>query len=131
MSKTVLFYFLGTDNSLAVARNIAERLTDAIVVPMLKGNAEAYIDVDTERIGLIYPIYMNAVPRIVVKFTERLKCLPGHYVFAVATHGGIPGMAGLHLNKVLKEQQIALDAYFDIEMINNTPKGVAPKPLMI
>jgi formate hydrogenlyase subunit 6/NADH:ubiquinone oxidoreductase subunit I/flavodoxin len=130
MSKTVLFYFSGTGNSLAAARSIAEGLTDTIVVPMLKGNAESIIDVDTERIGLIYPIHMNAVPRAVVKFTERLKCLPEHYVFAVATHGGIPGMAGLHLNKVLKEQKIALDAYFEVEMINNTPKGVAPKPLM-
>jgi formate hydrogenlyase subunit 6/NADH:ubiquinone oxidoreductase subunit I/flavodoxin len=130
MSKTVLFYYSGTGNSLAVARNIAGHLTDAIVVPMLKGNAESNIDADTERIGLIYPIYMNAVPRAVVKFTERLRCLPEHYVFAVATHGGIPGMAGLHLNRVLNKQKIALDAYFEVEMINNTPKGVAPKALM-
>lgn len=130
MSKTVLFYFSGTGNSLAVARNIAKRLTDAAVVPMLKGDDETYIDTDTERIGLIYPIYMNAVPRVAAKFIEGLKVVSGRYVFAVATHGGLPGMAGLQLNEVLKKQQIALDAYFEVEMINNTPKGVAPKPLM-
>jgi len=130
MSQTVLFYFTGTGNSLAVARKIAERLTDTIVVPMLKGDAETYLDVETERVGLIYPIHMNAVPFVVVKFIEKLKRLSGQYVFAVATHGGIPGMSGLYLKKVLDKQQITLDAYFEIEMINNTPKGVAPKPLM-
>ena len=130
MSKTVLFYFSGTGNSLAVARNIAKGLTDAIVVPMLKEDAETYIAVDTEWIGLIYPIHMNAVPRAVVKFIEKLRSVSGHYLFAVATHGGIPGMSELYLNEVLKKQQLALDAYFEVELINNTPKGVAPKPLM-
>lgn len=130
MPKTVLFYFSGTGNSLAVARNIAKGLTDAVVVPMLKEDSETCVDVDTERIGLIYPIHMNAVPRAVVRFIEKLKVVSGQYVFAVATHGGIPGAAGLYLNEVLVKQKIALDAYFEIEMINNTPKGVAPKPLM-
>lgn len=130
MSKSVLFYFTGTGNSLAVARKIADRLTDSIVVPMLKGDSNTYIDSDTERIGLIYPIYMNAVPLVVAKFINNIKIIPGYYVFAVATNGGIPGMAGLNLDKVLNEQHINLDAYFELEMVNNTPKGVAPKPLM-
>lgn len=130
MSKNVLFYFSGTGNSLAVARNIAGNLTDALVVPMLKSDAGKSIDTDTERIGLVYPIYMNTVPRAVVKFIKTLRYTPGQYVFAVATHMGLPGKAGLHLGKLLEEQQINLNAYFQVEMINNTPKGVAPKPLM-
>lgn len=39
-------------------------------------------------------------------------------------------MTGLYLNKMLRKQSISLDAYFEIKMINNTPKGVAPKFLM-
>lgn len=90
MSKTVLFYFTGTGNSLAITRKIAEGLTDVNVVPMLKGGVHAFIGKETEKIGLIYPIYMNAVPRVVVKFIEDLKFRSGIYVFAVATHGGSP-----------------------------------------
>lgn len=130
MSKNVLFYFSGTGNSLAAARNIAGHLTETVVVPMLKADAAACIEADTERIGLIYPIYMNAVPREVANFVKGLAAASGKYIFAVATHGGLPGRAGLHLDNILEEQQLALDAYFDVEMINNTPKGVAPKPLM-
>jgi len=130
MSKTVLFYFTGTGNSLAVAKRIADGLSAAIVVPMLKGDAHTYINEETEKIGLIYPIYMNAVPRVVITFIKDLKLISGTYVFAIATHGGIPGMSGLYLDKVLKKYKINLDAYYEIKMINNTPKGVAPKLLM-
>lgn len=130
MPKTVLFYFTGTGNSLAIARSIADRLSDTIVVPMIKRDAHTYISEETEKIGLIYPIYINTVPRVVVTFIKDVKLIPGTYVFAIATHGGNPGMSGLYLDKVLKKCKMNLDSYHEIEMINNTPKGVAPKPLM-
>lgn len=130
MSKTMIFYFSGTGNSLSVARSSAKHLPDATIVPMLKGDAMTHIDKDTERIGLIYPVHMNALPRAVVKFIGGLNLTSEHYVFAVATHGGMPGMAGLHLYYVLKKKRIDLGAYFEVEMIMNTPKGVAPRPLM-
>ncbi|MZQ75503.1 MAG: hypothetical protein GT589_05015 [Peptoclostridium sp.] len=130
MAKTVIFYFTGTGNSLAIAKSIAKNLPDAAVIPMLKVDAMTCIGSDTERVGLVCPVHMNAVPRTVVKFIKTMNLVLGHYVFAVATHAGMPGMAGLHLYNVLKKKQIDLDAYFEVEMIMNTPKGVAPKPLM-
>lgn len=130
MSKTVIFYFTGTGNSLAVARKLAELINDTEIIPLLRKNAEACIDSDTERVGLVYPIYMNAVPRIVAQFIKRLKPLPDCFYFGVATHGGRPGMSGLNLEKHLVGQKIGLDAYYEIDMINNTPKGVAPKKWM-
>lgn len=130
MSKNIVFYFTGTGNSLAVAKAIAEKLPDGVVVPMLSKDALKHIEADAERIGLVFPVYMNAVPKIVVWFIEELKPLSTPYFFAVATHGGAPGMTGLYLNKMLRRQKISLDGYFEIKVINNTPKGVAPKFLM-
>lgn len=130
MPKTVIFYFTGTGNSLAVARSIAKKLPDATIFPMLKGDAMTRIEKDTESVGIVYPVHMNALPRAVVKFIGSLNLESRLYVFAVATHGGMPGMAGLNLYYILKKKRIDLDAYFEVEMIMNTPKGVAPKPLM-
>jgi len=130
MSKNVLFYFSGTGNSLAAARSIAGNLEDPLVVPILKADAAACIEADTERIGLIYPIYMNSVPRAFAGFVKGLTDISDRYVFAVATHGGLPGKAGMHMRKLLEDRNIVLDAYYEVEFINNTPKGVAPKPLM-
>ena len=39
-------------------------------------------------------------------------------------------MAGPYLDRVLNKNRISLDAYYEIKMLNNSPKGVAPKPLM-
>ena len=120
MSKNILFYFTGTGNSLAVAKNITSCLTDAVLAPMLKEDTLDYIDKDTERIGLVFPIHINKVPHIVVKFIEKMKFLSSVYFFAVATHGGAPGMTGVYLNKVLKKQNRDLDGYFEIKMINRS-----------
>lgn len=130
MSKTILFYFTGTGNSLAVARKIANRVENSIVLPMINCNPSDYICEETTMIGLIYPVHMNAVPWRVTEFVKTLKLVENCYLFAVATHGGIPGLAGANLYKLAKDSQLKLDAYFEIEAINNTPKGVAPKPLM-
>jgi len=130
VAKSILFYFTGTGNSLVVAKSIVNDLTDVFLVPMLREDALNYIDKYTESIGLVFPIHMNAVPNVVVKFIERIKLVSSVYFYAVATHGGVPGMSGLYLNKILKKQNIGLDGYFEIKMINNTPKGVAPKFLM-
>jgi len=130
MAKIVIFYFSGTGNSMAAALKLAALLPDAEAAPMLGCDPVALAGGEASVIGLVYPIHMNAVPRTVADFIGRLGPVKGRRVFAVATHGGFPFLAGLHLEKVLKRNKTALDAYYEIQMINNTPKGVAPKPLM-
>jgi ferredoxin len=129
MARNVLFYFTGTGNSLAVARTIAGA-TEAVLVPVLREDALDCIAKDTETVGLVYPVYMNAVPRVVEQLINKMTPMPSVYFYAIATHGGVPGMAGLYLNRVFKKRNMKLDAYFELEMTNNTPKGVAPKFLM-
>lgn len=130
MAKNILFYFTGTGNSLAVAKSIANKLEDTILMPILDPDALSIINQQTERIGLVFPIHINSIPWLLEKFIERMQNLPHIYYFAIATHGGKPGMTELYLNKLFNKQQITLNAYFEIKMINNTPKGIAPKFLM-
>lgn len=130
MSKNILFYFSGTGNSLSVARKLAEILGETAIISMLSNNLDMEIASNIETIGLVYPVYMNATPRVVKDFISGLKLKHDCYIYAIATHGGIPGKAGCHLHRVLKDNSLELNGYFEIEMINNTPKGVAPKFLM-
>jgi flavodoxin len=130
MSKNVLFYFSGTGNSLAVAKSVAKELKETALVPMLSDDALDAISQDTEKIGLIFPIHMKSIPRRVAEFIENLKAPASAYLFVIVTHGGLPGMTGVYVNKLFKNQGTALDGYFEIRIINNTPKGVAPKMLM-
>ncbi|OPL07776.1 MAG: hypothetical protein AVO33_03860 [delta proteobacterium ML8_F1] len=130
MFKTLVYYFSGTGNSMAVAKAIESTLPEAKAISIL--SSESY-EVDytvAEFIGIVFPTYMNAVPKVVVEFIKSFRPVQGAYYFAIATHGGIPGMTGLHLSKILNQQGIHLNAYYEIKMVNNTPKGVAPKFLM-
>lgn len=108
MSKNIVYYFTGTGNSLAIAKFVAGELPEGLAVPMLCKDALKYIDDETERIGVVYPVYMNAVPKVVKQFIETVQSMPSIYYFAVATHGGVPGMSGLYLNKIFRRRNISV-----------------------
>jgi len=130
MSKNVIFYFSGTGNSLAVAQILSKQLGDAIIIPILSTDFSLELLDEVETIGLVYPIHVNAIPRVVKEFIGKLKLRSGCYFYGLATYGVIPGKAGCHLLNVAKDNGIELNGYFEISMINNTPKGVAPKLFM-
>ena len=71
MSKTVIYYFSATGNSLAVARSIANRLGDTQLIHMV--NQDEYkLPVDVEKVGLVFPVYIFGLPLIVMQCIEKL-----------------------------------------------------------
>jgi len=130
MSKNLIFFFSGTGNSLSIALELQNKLGDSSVIPILSIEGDYVVSADIETVGIVYPIYMNAAPYIISEFADRIKIDRNCYVYAIATHGGNPGKAGCHMRKVLEDKGIELKAYFEVCMINNTPKGIAPKFLM-
>ena len=93
----------------------------------------AGIPAPTGHVGLVFPIHMNGVPKPVRRFLEDADFSAVDYFFVVATHGGYPGHVGALINRILTRHSAnlrLLDEYFPLEMINNTPKGVAPRILM-
>lgn len=78
------------------------------------------MDSGIEAIGFVFPVYMTAVPRPVADFICTVSLPPmDRYVFAIATHGGVPGKAGRHLYKLLRARKIGLDTHFQLEMVLN------------
>ena len=70
--ETTIYYFTGTGNSLAVARDICERLGECRVVPIVSLNDEpGPIRPAAERVGIVYPVYFSGVPSIVVEIADE------------------------------------------------------------
>jgi len=163
----VLYTFSGTGNSLAVARYIAASFPDARIVPVLAAVNDPLHRAPRGVIGIIAPVHMNGVPKPVRRFLETVDLSETDYLFAIVTHGGIPGNVGGAINRILIRRSLPsvvppgesdpdlpppalhsaesplpvgdsvrtnvprlLDEFFSVEMINNTPKGVAPRFLM-
>jgi ferredoxin len=128
--KTTLFYFSGTGNSLAVARDLAAALGETEIVRMDRVAVDVPVDLSADRIGFVFPVYMWGLPLIVARFLRRIRDAQDRYYFAVATYGGSPGATLRQAAAVLSENGNTLAAGFAVRMPGNyTPMygAFAPK----
>jgi Pyruvate/2-oxoacid:ferredoxin oxidoreductase delta subunit len=121
--KTLIYWFTGTGNSLAVARKVAAALGDCELasIASLK-DMQGDIVPAAERVGIVCPVYDAGVPRIVAEFVERLSLSRAKYTFAIVTLGGT-GISALHqLNGIVSRKNgRKLDAGFAVKMPGNYP----------
>jgi ferredoxin len=121
--KTILYYFTGTGNSLAVAEGLARRLGDCEVVPVASlAGVSGPISPSADRVGILTPVYFFGLPSLVAVVSGRLELARVKYAFAVATMGGSGGSAALRqLDGILKRGPggRGLDAGFTVRMPGN------------
>ena len=115
---TAIYYFSATGNSLTVAKDLAAALDGAEIIPItraLKNNSEQSFDA----IGIVYPVYMFGLPLIVRDFLKQIKIKQQTYIFAVATLGGLPGLAHTQTKEILRKRGFSLAAGFSVLMPGN------------
>jgi ferredoxin len=115
--KTTIFYFTGTDNSLKVAKDIADGLGETELIPISKA-IKSDIKLTADRIGLVFPVYMWGMPSLVVDFVNKLSA-SDKYFFAVATYGGSEGATSVQAQELLKKRGIELSLGFSVLMPGN------------
>jgi ferredoxin len=118
--KTTLYYFSGTGNSLAAARQVADTLGDSDLVPIASLNQSGDIIAPFGRIGIICPIYDMGIPVIVRDFLTRLVVEQSTYCFALLTYGGMGAAALKMVNAgLLARNGRGLSAGFLLKMPGN------------
>lgn len=120
----MIFYFSGTGNSYAAAKQVAEQVEGEQVIS-LAGFRDFKLCENAERIGIAFPCYGASAPDIVLDFKKELfKNVDrvGKYIFAIVTYANSP--AGSYLD--FKED---VDAWFKVKMPeNDIHSAAAPKP---
>jgi len=122
--KTLLYYFTGTGNSLAVTEGLSRALGDCEIVS-IPGACETGSSVNpvADRIGIVCPVYFFGLPALVADFAARLDPSRVPYVFSVVTMGGSGGSAALRqLDRILRKNGRGgrgLDAGFMVKMPGN------------
>jgi len=119
--KTIIYYFTGTGNSLAVAKKIAAALGDCELVPIASlQNTTGDITPLADRAGIINPVYFAGLPVMVAGFAGCLDLSKVKYVFSVVTYGGSGAAPALQqLDNILKKRGHGLDAGFMVKMPGN------------
>lgn len=116
--KTTLFYFTGTGNTLALARDLARELGNAQLVPISTTLKKTPVP-ESGCVGVLFPVYMFGLPRIVADFCRRLNVKPDAYLFGLATYGGMPGNALGQMKSIFTDRGMAFAAGYGVTMPGN------------
>ena len=117
--KTTIYYFSGTGNSLMVARDLAAEFGGAEIISIPKAIKGSEVTTSSERVGIIYPVYMFGMPLMVTEFIKKLRLNNNQYIFAIATYGGKPGASLQQTAKQLQKQGMKLSTGFGVLMPGN------------
>jgi ferredoxin len=122
----IIYYFSGTGNSLYIARELKQRMPDSYLQPVLSTNKTDIAAPQSERIGLVFPIYLSSIPGPIRTFIDNINMQPDQYIFAITTNCGYPGRVDYLLSKALKERGLKLHFYASLKMLSNNPTGLMP-----
>jgi len=115
MAEATIYYFTGAGNSLAVARQLAARIS-ASLVPAASTAAQASVETHDEVIGFVFPIHDFKAPNIVDELVGRLASIDAKYLFAVCTYGLAPGHSLKRFEKTVEERGGHLSSGFAVAM---------------
>lgn len=131
-----IYYFSGTGNTFALAREIADRIgAELISIPTLADAAS--IHVDAESIGIVFPSYLaplSGLPLIVERFIRKINNIGAHTVFAVCNCGGyesVNALPSLHrVDTIISSCGGKLHAAYSLRLpMNNLDYDHIPIPI--
>ena len=121
----MILYFSGTGNSLAISRQLAERLGEQ-VMPL---NLAVKHDLSQEKqIGLVFPCYWFNAPRAVTELLPRLQLPKEAYVFIVIPCGAQAGNAIWTVRRMLAAKGVDVAYSHKIRVPDNSAVGFGRNP---
>jgi ferredoxin/flavodoxin len=115
---TRIYYFTGTGNSLAIAKDLANGL-DSTLINIASLDHETSIRPAGDVIGIISPVYHGTLPLIVSRFVDKLAGLESKYIFSVCTYGDHPGLFMEYMRDRLAARGGQLSVGFGLHMPYN------------
>ena len=116
--RTTIFYFTGTGNSLWLARTLGQKIDNTELISMVNWDNQKQV-VNSDAIGLIFPVHIWGVPRRVINFLDKLKTISPKYIFAIANNGGQVSNTLVQLKKVMESKGLTLSSGWSIIMPSN------------
>jgi formate hydrogenlyase subunit 6/NADH:ubiquinone oxidoreductase subunit I/flavodoxin len=118
MDEVEIYYFSGSGNSFAVARDVAMKL-NAVLTPIMSVIDQESINTESSIIGFVFPIYDFKPPQFMERFIQKIKNIPSKYIFAICTYGITPSKSLKHLEKTINSSGGQLSIGFAVGMPQN------------
>ncbi len=108
-----VLYFTATGNNLYIAKRLGG---ECYSIPKLL--KEGDLDIEAEKIGIVFPVFYSGVPKIVEEFLDKSN-LKSKYIFAIASYGSFSWGTSRHLLEIAERNRIEFYYYNEILMVDN------------
>lgn len=115
---TEIYYFSGSGNSFAVARDVSTKL-NAVLTPIMAVIDQESINSEADILGIVFPIYDFKPPQFMKKFISKIKNIQSKHIFAICTYGITPAKSLKHIEKTINSYGGHLSAGFAVGMPQN------------
>ena len=115
---TQIYYFSGTGNSLRIAQELAIRLSDCEIIPIIGALTNNGIKSNADSVGFVFPIYTFTLPPIVEEFIRNIDLSSASYIFAIPCRICSSSVFS-KINRLLHKQKQKLAIAHYIEMPQN------------
>ena len=115
---TLIYYFSGSGNSLALAKDLAAGL-DAELQAMAEHAEGVRVPEEVEAVGFVFPSHDFQAPTFVQSWLSGTDGLAGKYLFAVMSYGISPGRGLSKLEALIAKRGGRLAAGFAVMMPHN------------
>lgn len=122
MSKTTIYFFSTTGNSLVVAWHLAEILGsgDPVSVPASLATNEPYFDaLGADALGFVFPVHRASIPEMLRGFIAAMPTNPNCFYFAVSTFSLFGSNEFWDIDELLAAKGAALKYAAGIRMMGN------------
>lgn len=119
--KTVIYYFSSTGNTLNIARKISKLLEGDVELRNIagQGHDSDFVDIDADKVGILFPVYAVGLPAIVRRFVRKLKSKNDVYIFSIASYGGFDGPALYDMARELSSVKLTISKSFKVKQPDN------------
>lgn len=116
-----LYYFSGTGNSYAIARDLAKQLGTEKVYSITRFMDDKKVISKAQTVGIIFPSYFQDAPSMVVKFVKKMFVEHKNpYIFALVNANGVPGKSLHTIKQIFERKNTPLSGCFTIRMPGNS-----------
>ncbi|GMO48793.1 MAG: EFR1 family ferrodoxin [Termitinemataceae bacterium] len=115
---TKIFYFSGTGNTYWSAKEIAEKLGDAEIIPMHTEIKKQPLRIEADALVFMFPAYAYGMPLIARRFLIKAE-IQAPYIAALVTYGSSPGGALGEAKRLLARKKIKLNYAARIPAVEN------------
>ena len=117
--KSVIYYFSGTGNNLAIAQRLAQELGNTDVLPMKALRENKTIPAEYDWVGFTAPCYYSHVPPFVEECMQGAIYTKEQKVFLIAGCGGNRGLTIQDMRRKVNESGKEVDLEYMVTLAGN------------